>query len=157
MRNLYPRGSDKGHGVQSDKPKPKGAGKGRPGFRPKWAMTADHGHDGGEEHPDDENEEYSTEAWTSYVTEVAEAAYDDGWEEADAEWAYHGSTGDDSAWYDDSGNIPVDNVYDEYDCEIANTDADYHTALITMRESRAKMNQVRVARGFFKGRIDGTM
>ena len=48
-------------------------------------------------------------------------------------------------------------IGDDADTFLAGEDDDYHQTLVALRESRQKMNKLRAARGFFKGRIDGVV
>ncbi|CAK0849524.1 unnamed protein product [Prorocentrum cordatum] len=48
-------------------------------------------------------------------------------------------------------------IEDEADTFLAREDDDYHQTLVTMRESRLKMNKLRAARELFEGRADGVV
>ncbi|CAK0825490.1 unnamed protein product [Prorocentrum cordatum] len=80
---------------------------------------------------------------------------DDGyWYEWDEERGIYAALEDDDDEWDNSDLFYIEDGADAY---LANEDDDYHQALVTLRESRFKMNKIRAARGFFKGKIDGVV
>ncbi|CAK0808101.1 unnamed protein product [Prorocentrum cordatum] len=77
---------------------------------------------------------------------------DDGyWYEWDEEHGVYAFAEDDDNW--DSSDMFY--IEDDTDVYLASEDDEYQQALVTLRESRLKINKIRAARGFFKGRIDG--
>ena len=128
LKNLFPRGGGKHRG--------QGA---RPGWR-QWAMQAldESGHADEEDPPG--------EYWVQD---------DDGyWYEWDDEYGVYAC---EDAGEDDWGSSDMFYIEDDADTFLAGEDDDYYQTLVTLRESRHKMNKLRAARGFFKGRIDGVV
>ncbi|CAK0806782.1 unnamed protein product [Prorocentrum cordatum] len=119
---------------------PRGSAKHRGQVRSGWRWTMNT-----EEEPPDEED--PGEYWVQD---------DDGyWYEWDDERGIHVCTdeGDDNGW--DCSDLFF--IEDDADTFLADEDDDYRRALVTLRESRLKMNKLRAARGFFKGRIDGVV
>ena len=88
--------------------------------------------------------------WQAYVAEQIDEAYAAGYNDGEVS---NETTATD--WYDDYGNIPSAYIADEVDEALAEWDGDYQAMLISMKQSRDKMNKMRIARGFFKGKFDG--
>ncbi|CAK0822266.1 unnamed protein product, partial [Prorocentrum cordatum] len=81
---------------------------------------------------------------------------DDGyWYECDDDRGLYTCTEEDEEGDWDSSHLFY--LEDEADTFLAGEDDDYHQTLVTTRESRLKMNQLRAAKGFFKRRIDGVV
>ncbi|CAK0898700.1 unnamed protein product, partial [Prorocentrum cordatum] len=79
---------------------------------------------------------------------------DDGyWYEWDDERGDHACTDQDEEGGWDSSRLNY--LEDDADAFLAGEDDEYHQTVVTMREGRLKMNTLRAARRFFKGKIDG--
>ncbi|CAK0827876.1 unnamed protein product, partial [Prorocentrum cordatum] len=80
---------------------------------------------------------------------------DDGyWYEWDKEHGVYAFAEDGDDSWDSSDMFYIE---DDTDVYLASEDDEYQQALVTLRESRLKMNKIQAARGFFKGRIDGVV
>ncbi|CAK0877498.1 unnamed protein product, partial [Prorocentrum cordatum] len=82
--------------------------------------------------------------------------------QADGEDQHNGEywvQGDDCYWYewDDDRGVYTCTEEDGADTFLAGEDDDYQQTLVTMRESRLKMNKLQAAKGFFKGGIGGAV
>ncbi|CAK0847357.1 unnamed protein product [Prorocentrum cordatum] len=129
LKNLFPRGG--------------GRHRDRQGARTswRWANYNDGERDLGDEDKSVEHDGY----WVQD---------DDGyWYEWDEEHGVYAFAEDDDNW--DSSDMFY--IGDDTDVYLASEDDENQQALVTLRESRLKMNKIRAARGFFKGRIDGVV
>ena len=107
-------------------------------FDPKrWAYQAD-----------DEDEEAGDIDDVYWVQDAEGYWYE--WDDAEQGYIHYGDA--EEAEEDDAFHIE-----DEVDRNLASEDENYMNALVTLRESRERMNKMRTARGFFKGKIEGML
>ncbi|CAK0904441.1 unnamed protein product [Prorocentrum cordatum] len=130
LKNLFPRGG--------------GRHRDRQGARPSWRWA---NYNVGERDPEDEDPNVECDGY--WVQD------DDGyWYEWDEEHGVYALADDGDDNWDSSDMFYIE---DDTDVYLASEDDERQQAFVTLRESRLKMNKIRAARGFFKGRIDGVV
>ncbi|CAK0798713.1 unnamed protein product [Prorocentrum cordatum] len=116
----------------------------RQGSRTSWRWA---NYNDGERDPEDEDQNVEHDG--HWVQD------DDGyWYEWDEERGVYAFAEDGDDGWDSSDMFYIE---DDTDVYLASEDDEYQQALVTLRESRLKMNKIRAARGFFEERIDGVV